>query len=208
MKMLVTILALSIIGFSPVAAVAQEQTTIPTVSVDAKGDDVRNVLHQLFTQAKKNYVLDPGVRFALYLSLSDIEFDEAFQLICKNAGLTFEIQNGIYFIKRAPVAQPKVEEKPKGKLPETVLTRPVTMRSERVELKAILAEFTRQTQVPFELDPAVPAYRLDAILNKISLKEALTHICDAAKLEFVFTEKQTLLIRRKGEENRVVLREG
>lgn len=207
MRTLLTLLALSIIGLSPIA-VAQEQTTsILTVSVDAKGEDVRNVLHQLFTQSKKNYVLDPGVRFALYLSLNEIEFEEALQLICKNASLSFEVQNGIYFVKRATAPQPKVEEKPKGKLPETVLTRPITMRSERVELKTILAEFSRQTNVTFELDAAVPAYKLDAFLTKVTLKDALSQICEAAKLELVFTDKQTLLIRKKAEDNRVVLRE-
>lgn len=207
MKTLLTIISLSIIGLAPIAVAQEQSSTIPTVAVEAKGDDVRNVLHQLFTQSKKNYVLDPGVRFALYLSLSEIEFEEALQLICKNASLTFEVQNGIYFIKRAPAPQPKVEEKPKGKLPETVLARPITMRSERAELKAILAEFTKQTQVPFELDPSVPAYKLDAFLTKVTLKDALAQICAAAKLEMVFTEKQTILIKKKTEENRVSLSE-
>jgi len=53
----------------------------PTVSISAKGEDVRSVLHDLFTQSKKSFVLQPSVRFVLYLSLKDIEFEEALQLV-------------------------------------------------------------------------------------------------------------------------------
>lgn len=219
MKNLLTMLAALTMIATPLTGVAQEtggQQVLPTVSVDAKGDDVRSVLHDLFGQAKKNYVLDPGVRFALYLSLNEIEFDEALHLICKNASLTYEIQNGIYFVKRAPAPQPKAEpkpepkpeEKPKGKLPETVLTKTVTTKLEKADLRALFTEFGKQTEITFEVDAAVPAYKLDAFLTKVSLKSALAQICEATKLEFVFTERLTILIRKKQEENRIVLRSG
>ncbi len=215
MKNLLTLLAAITMFAVPLTALAQEtgsQQTLPTVSVDAKGDDVRSVLHDLFGQAKKNYVLDPGVRFALYLSLNEIEFEEALHLICKNASLTYEIQNGIYFVKRAPAPQlkpePKPEEKPKGKLPETVLAKPVTTKLEKTDLRALFAELGKQAEVSFEIDPAVPAYKLDAFLTKLSLKSALTQICEATKLEYVLTDRLTILIRKKAEENRIVLRAG
>ncbi|MCC7434424.1 MAG: hypothetical protein IT363_07045 [Methanoregulaceae archaeon] len=215
MKNLLTMLAALTIIATPLAAVAQEtgsQQALPTVSVDAKGDDVRSVLHDLFGQAKKNYVLDPGVRFALYLSLNDIEFEEALHLICKNASLAYEIQNGIYFVKRAPAPQPKPEpkpeEKPKGKLPETVLAKPVTTKLEKTDLRALFTELGKQTEITFEVDSAVPAYKLDALLTKLSLKSALTQICEATKLEYVLTDRLTILIRKKTEENRIVLRSG
>lgn len=106
-----------------------QQPAIELVSVSAKGDDVRTVLHTLFTQTKKNYVLDPGVRFVLYLSLNEVEFEEALQLVCKNASLKYDVQNGIYFISKAPAkpiapdtkpkiepkAEPKAETKPESK---------------------------------------------------------------------------------------------
>jgi type II secretory pathway component GspD/PulD (secretin) len=215
MKNLLTMLAALTIIATPLAVVAQEtgsQQALPTVSVDAKGDDVRSVLHDLFGQAKKNYVLDPGVRFALYLSLNDIEFEEALHLICKNASLAYEIQNGIYFVKRAPAPQPKpepkLEEKPKGKLPEAVLAKPVTTKLEKTDLRALFTELGKQTEITFEVDSAVPAYKLDAFLTKLSLKSALTQICEATKLEYVLTDRLTILIRKKTEENRIVLRSG
>lgn len=212
MKKLISFLLLASIIAMPLTGIAQEQQNpLPTVSIDAKGDDVRSVLHNLFGQAKKNYVLDPGVRFALYLSLKDIEFEEALTLLCKNASLAYELQNGIYFVKRAPAKveakpQPKVEDKPKGKLPETVLTRSVTTKSEKTDLRKLFLELGRQAQVSIEVDIDVPAYKLDAFLTKASLKFALTQICDAAKLEYVLTEHQTILIRKKPSENRIVLR--
>jgi len=215
MKNLLTLLAAITMFAAPYTAMAQEtgsQQALPSISVDAKGDDVRSVLHDLFGQAKKNYVLDPGVRFALYLSLNEIEFEEALHLICKNASLTYEIQNGIYFVKRAPAPQPKpepkAEEKPKGKLPETVLAKPVTTKLEKTDLRTLFTELGKQTEITFEVDPAVPAYKLDAFLTKLSLKSALTQICDATKLEYVLTDRLTILIRKKAEENRIVLRSG
>src|SRR4051812_35562885 len=76
------------------------QATTPTsqISVKAKGDDVRSVLSDMFNQTKKNFVLAPGVRFVLYLSLDKVEFDEALEIICQQANLRVEIQNGIYYI--------------------------------------------------------------------------------------------------------------
>lgn len=215
MKKLLSLVLLATLVTAPITSFGQEQGALPTVSIKADGDDVRSVIHDLFGQAKKNYVLDPGVRFALYLSLKDIEFEEALNLICKNASLAYEVQNGIYFVKRAPSkTEPKVEpkqepkapEKPKGKLPESVLTKIVQTKSDKADLRKLFAELGRQAQITIEVDAQVPAYKLDAYLNKTSLKFALTQICDAAKLEYFFTENQTILIRKKGSENRVVLR--
>lgn len=194
------------------------QDTIPSVNVSAKGDDVRVVLHDLFTQSKHNYVLDPGVRFALYLSLTNVEFEEALQLVCKNASLKYELQNGIYFVSKAgnapapnpAPAKPVEPPKPKGKLPESVLNRMVTTRFDKVDIRNLFDELSRQTGVQIELEKAIPAYKLDAYLIKTSLKFALTTICDAAKLKYTFTDNLTIKLESKkdGDESRVAIREG
>ena len=88
------------------------QETKPTLSINAKGDDVRSVIHDLFKQSGKNYVLNPGVRFVLYLSLDKVSFDQALSIICKNANLKFELQKDIYYISNNPPKPPVIEEKP------------------------------------------------------------------------------------------------
>ncbi len=200
--------------FAGLALASFAQDALPMVKVNAKGEDVRSVLHELFGQAKKNYVLDPGVRYALYLSLTDVEFEEALQLVCKMASLKYEQQNGIFFVSKIPSKPvvketPKVEApKPKGKLPTTVLTKSVTTRFDKVDLRFLFAEISKQTGVAIEIDKAIPAYKLDAYLAKTSLKFALDTICDAANLKYTFTDNLTILLQSKkdGEGSKVVLK--
>lgn len=193
------------------ALAALAQDALPTVNVKAKGEDVRSVLHDLFGQAKKNYVLEPGIRYALYLSLEGVEFEEALQLVCKNASLKYELQNGIYFVDRASKTSAPTKStqpaKPKGKLPESVLNKLVTTRFDKIDIRALFENLSKQTGVPIEIDKAVPAYKLDAYLLKTSLKFALTTICDAARLKYTFTDNQTILLTSKkdGEDSRVSL---
>lgn len=179
----------------------------PTVSVNSKGDDVRSVLHGLFEQAKKNYVLEPGVRFVLYLSLKDVELEEALGLICAQANLTFEIQNGIYFVNRVKVAESKPANKPpvkpKGKLSEGVLNSKVTTRLAKTDLRAVFTELGKQTKVTIEVATDVPAYKLDAFLIDTSLKYALDNITKATGLVYVFTDNLTIAIKKPENPNRV-----
>lgn len=191
---------------------AQEPTS---VTVSAKGDDVRSVLHDVFTSSKKNYVLEPGVRFVLYLSLKDVELEEALTLICKQAGLTYEIQNGIYFVNRAKVAStkpmttpPKVEVKPKGTLPQTVLTKKVTTKLNKVELRALFGELSKQAGVTIEVSTDVPSYKLDAYLLGTSLKYALDSITKATGLTYTFTDNLSIAIKKPEDPNRVVVLKG
>lgn len=191
------------IGQSPVAT-----SDKGSVSIQAKGDDVRSVLHDLFTQAKKSYVLEPGVRFVLYLSLQDVEFHEALQIVLRNAGLGVEVQNGIYYIgkpKATPAPEPKAvksqtatfqqgDGSPKGKLPETVLNKRVTTRLSKVDIRELFANLSQQASVALEVDPSVPAYKLDAFLLNTSLKYALDQITKAAGLTYAFTDRKSILV--------------
>ncbi|MCW5942842.1 MAG: STN domain-containing protein [Fimbriimonadaceae bacterium] len=182
-----------------------------TVSVSAKGTDVRSVLHDLFTQGKKNYVLDLDLRKSLYLNLTDVGFDEAFATILHLSGLDYDLQNGIYFLKKAvekkatvdPAASnpepPKAIEAPKksGRLPDAVLAKTVTTRLQKADLREVLKTLSDQTGVPIELDISVPLYKIDAFLIKTSLKYALDNICRAANLEYAFTTELSLRVASK-----------
>lgn len=212
-------IALITLSLASVGALAADEVTTNnetrTVSVESKGSDVRNVIHDLFTQSKKNYVLEPNVRFVLYLSLKEMEFEEALQLICKTASLKYEIQNGIFFVNIdkpktvvKPQSTPPKEEKPKGKLPETVLTKTLTTRFDKVEIKALFEEITKQTGVKIEIASGVPQYRLDAYLINTSLKYALDTVTDATGLAYKFTDNLTIQIYKPEKEaNKVVIRD-
>jgi type II secretory pathway component GspD/PulD (secretin) len=197
---------------------ADPETPKPTlVSVSSKGHDVRLILHDMFKQAEKSFVLEPNIRFELHLSLEKVEFEEALRLVLKLASLRADVQNGIYFIgkpkagastaattevKGAFKAKPTA---PKGKLPASALDKRITTRFDKIDIRLLLANLTQQTGVPFEISPDIPAYKLDAYLIHTSLKFALDTICGAAKLEYKLTDNMTISISKKETENRVAL---
>ena len=199
------------------SAPAQGTSVKPTlVSISSKGQDVRPVLHDMFKQAGKSFVLEPNVRFYLYLSLENIEFEEALSLVCKMASLKVEVQNGIYFINKiAPLAPPvkptivkaafETKPQPKGELPRSVLNKKITTRVDKIDFRLLLANITQQTGVQFEIAPEVPNFKLDAYLIGTSLKFGLDTICRAAKLEYSFTDNLTIAITKPEPKNRVAV---
>jgi type II secretory pathway component HofQ len=191
------------------------QDTKSTVSINAKGDDVRSVIHDLFKQAGKNYVLNPGVRFVLYLSLENVPFEEALDLVCKNASLKFEIKDGIYMVsqyvkpvepkpeppKTTPEPKPKVdppnfETKPRGTMPTSVLSKKVTTRLQKKEIREVMGILAKQTGVAITVSEDVPPFRLDAFLINTSLKYALDEITKATKLKYRFTNDLSIAVEK------------
>jgi type II secretory pathway component GspD/PulD (secretin) len=180
------------------------------VSVAAKGDDVRSVIHDLFKQAGKNYVLKPGVRFVLYLSLDNVEFEEALTIICKNATLDYRIEKGVYYIGASapkpadnpkPLPQERVIEseepvKPKGTLPTTVLAKRVTTRLQKRSIREVMGFLSKQTGLTIEVSKDVPDYKLDVFFLNTSLKYALDEITVAAKLKYRLTDQLSIAIEK------------
>jgi type II secretory pathway component GspD/PulD (secretin) len=99
----------------------------------------------------------------------------------------------------APKAEPAPAPAPvkKGILSPHVLSRKVTTRLQKAEIRAVFAAMAAQSKVPIEVDPEVPAYKLDAFLIKTSLKYALDKITGAANLDYRFTDRGTILVTKK-----------
>ncbi len=213
------ILVFSTLGMSaPRAARAdqtQPQTEVQTaadgfVTISSKGGDVRGVIFDLFQQGKKSFVLEPNVRFALFLHLEKVDFEEALALVLQMAGLQVEKQNGIAFITRKPEAkplpqppleqpkpQPKPESKPMGRLTEKDLQKKITTRLSKAEIKTVFAEFSLQTGLIIEVADSVPAYKVDAFLLDTSLKFGLDALCGPAGLRWKLTDTLSILIEKK-----------
>jgi len=222
MKILTTIAILILLPLAALGLSVDEGTvkTSPTsISISAKGSDVRAVLHDLFTQAKKNYVIESVPRTELFLSLSSMDFDETVEIVCRLAGLTYEVQNDIYYIsKKRPAITPTTNSnnnsngsstsaKPQpvapvrtGKLSEEVLKRSVSGTFSKVTVADVFKRLGEQAKITIEIDPSVPKYKLDFKLNSTSLGYALRVLKEKLKLEVVFTDRQTLLIIPKVEE--------
>lgn len=102
---------------SPSSVKVEEQK----VTISAKGDDVRSVLFDLFKQSGKNFVLDAGVRFVLYLNLEGVAFDDALKIVLDQSDLGYETREGVFYIgknrgqtpaEKAPTTPVKDESKP------------------------------------------------------------------------------------------------
>lgn len=207
----------ALIAASAAFAQAEPQAEAPVkteaglVSISSKGADIRSVLFDMFEQSERSFVLDSGTFFALYLHLEGVEFQRALDIVVENAQIGYEVKNGVYFIGKnrpkpykvvsAPVlppALPKPEVKPEPKrLDPNVLQKRLTTRYSITPIKKVFEEFTRQTGVTIEVDESVPDYKLDAFLLDTSLKYALDVICDAAKLQWKFSDHETIIVTRK-----------
>ncbi|MCW5937254.1 MAG: hypothetical protein KIT11_08110 [Fimbriimonadaceae bacterium] len=173
------------------------------VTISSKGYDVRDVLFDLFVKGKKSFVLDPEVRYLLYLSLQDIDFDEALAVVCEEAKLSFTLENGIYYLakrKEQPVKVVQAQEiavhKP-GKLEDSELLKHLTTRLKMTDIRAVFGEFSRQTGIKIEVSKSVPNYKLDAYLIDTSLKYALDVVTNAAGLKYTKTDDRSILIETK-----------
>jgi len=172
------------------------------VKISSKGTDVRGVLYDLFSQCKKSFVLAPNTRAVLFLSLTDVPFDEALEIICHTAGLKYEVSNAIFYIslnKKEELVKPKPEVAPKplGRITEKEIMSKVTTRFTLTDIRQVFGELQSQTGIVIEVDKKVPAYKIDAFLVATSLKYSLDVVTRAAGLVWTRTDNHTLLIQVK-----------
>jgi type II secretory pathway component GspD/PulD (secretin) len=220
---LILMLSLFVVGLAANSHSSQDPTGAATkqISISSKGEDVRGVLHDLFKQVNRNFVLQPGIHHALFLNLSEVPFDEALGIVCQLTKLEFEIQNDIYYISRSkpstasfhsPDSQgdlrtvaakgiegiPVVPKVPNsGKLSDAVLKKAVSTKLAKTDIRVVLAHLSAQTSVAIEIDPSIPAYKIDAFLANTSLKFSLDQITKAAGLKYRFTNNLSIQVYRE-----------
>lgn len=226
MKVKATLIAATLLLAGLSLGQAKETPTVKVedakISITANGHDIRQVMYDLFRQTGQNFVLDTNVRFVLYLNLENVTFQDAFQILLTQGHMGYEIKDGIYFVgpnrgktKDEPTKpvippplpgpgkpNPKVPpldpaKEVKGKLSAEDLQKRLTTRLSITDIRKVFAEFTKQTGIKIEVDPAVPQYKIDAFLINTSLKYALDVITDAAHLEYVLTDQKTILVKPK-----------
>jgi hypothetical protein len=183
-------------------------TTEGKVTIASRGSDVRPVLFDLFTQSKRNFVLEPNIHFVLYLSLAGVQFEEALDIVCNLSGLDYSIDNGIYFIgkKKTGLVEIKTTQQQqstptiavkKGKLTESELNKRLTTRYTKTLITDVFKSFTQQTGIEILVDKDVPLYRIDAFLIDTSLKYALDVIARSTGLVYTLTDDKQIRVSKK-----------
>lgn len=87
--------------------------------------------------------------------------------------------------------------KPQGKLSSSVLKAHVKGTWHKTDLRKLIQDLASQAKVTIEVDPSVPKYALDFHVNTTSLGWSLGKIAETLKLEMVFTDRQSLLLKPK-----------
>lgn len=172
-----------------------------TVTIASKGKDVRDVLTDLFAQAKKNFVIENTPRTELFLALNNIEFEETLQIICKVTNLQYELQNGIYYIFRTGSTRtgtgpmmPNTPQKVVGKLSDAVMKKKFTTRFNKTDFREVIKAISKQTDVTIEIEPSLQARMVDAYLVDTTLKQGLDMLTSALGLEYKFTDNMSIII--------------
>lgn len=155
----------------------------PTYNIEAGGRDVRDVIHNLFSQAKKSYVLDPNVRFQMYLTMYNVDFDAAFALLREQAKLQYEVRDNVYYISPMPViVAAKAEPTQYDWTP--ALSKKVTIKRDKVAIRSAFQSLAGLTGIRINVDPNVPEYLVNVSFNGVSLKYALDNLTKAAQLTY------------------------
>src|SRR5262245_8473512 len=69
------------------------------ISVDFKDVDLRDFFLFIADISGMNVILDPAVKGTLTIKLTDVPWDQALDLVCKQYGLAYEIDGNAYSVK-------------------------------------------------------------------------------------------------------------
>lgn len=220
---LITLLALANLAFAQEGTQgnaqnnqSQMQSDVNTaegkVTIASRGSDVRPVLFDLFTQSKKNFVLEPNIHFVLYLSLAGVQFAEALEIVCDLTALEYQIDNGIYFIGKKKSGSPQTAggvagmtsattqaqtTAKKGKLTEAEMNKRLTTRYTKIAITDVFKSFTEQTGIQIIVEKDVPLFRIDAYLIDTSLKYALDVIMRSTGLKYTLNDDKQIIVSKK-----------
>ncbi len=84
---------------SAVKTVSKSKTE-KVINITAKGVDARTLLYDLFTQSSNEFVLEDLPHTIIYLSLKEVKFKKALNIVSRLANLTYRIEDGIYYIRK------------------------------------------------------------------------------------------------------------
>ncbi len=81
-------------------------TVVPTLRFD--GEEIRPVLRWLFQKAGARYRVSPKVKGRVVVDLRNFDFETALQIVLRQIGATYRIEEGVYKILPQPIPPSKV----------------------------------------------------------------------------------------------------
>ncbi len=93
-------------------AMAQARTdSTKKINLEFRNTPIRSAIDALFRSAGLNYALDPSVTGTITVSLKDVNFEDALNVVLRQANLTRRKEGEVYYIK------PRAEETPAATMP-------------------------------------------------------------------------------------------
>jgi type II secretory pathway component GspD/PulD (secretin) len=175
------------------------QALAQNIKIKAKGDDLRQVIASVFEQTKEQYVLETNLHQTLFMSLENISFEKAVDILSNVADLKFEKKQGIWYINRnhkvfTPTAKntnPEQPTKVEVKYSNTPATAPKMSSKAETTTKVAIQTGTRsneaakksgtaaQSFVPVTVNTSTSQANLSANLSaKLSTRLQKTDIRD------------------------------
>jgi type IV pilus assembly protein PilQ len=79
--------------------VEESRWTGEPISVDFKDVDLRDFFLFIAEISGMNMILDPAVKGTLTIKLTDVPWDQALDLVCRQYGLAYEVDGKVYSLK-------------------------------------------------------------------------------------------------------------
>ncbi len=185
----------------------RNQQVMRKVTVQSEGEPVSRVLAKILVQSKKDFVIEPKISQPIFLSFTNLDFDEALERVCQIANLQYKLQDDIYYIglvsdhenhtKQKEIPSKIIQTSPKkNRLSKSVLKRNISLDLKKSSLRNVFRTIAQQSRVKIELDSKVPHLILDLSFKKISLKEALDLLTSKLGLMYQFTDHRNILISK------------
>ncbi|MDM7460972.1 MAG: zinc ribbon domain-containing protein [bacterium] len=151
----------------------------PTITLEARGTDAREVFAQLFSQAKVDFVLQVDIQRTVYLTLRETPFLRALQLLCEATNTRYSVRDGVYYIAPIAAAAPLPPVQVQEARPRTV-----RLVGAGILLRAAAAEIAKQAGVKVEVAPDAPNLRYNLNLPSVSVEAALNALCEGVGLRW------------------------
>lgn len=149
------------------------------ITLEARGEDAREVFANLFAQAKVNFVLQVDVQRPVYLTLRETPFLRALQLLCEATNTRYSVRDGVYYIAPLTSAPPPPPVRVQESRPRTV-----RLVGTGMPLRSVAEEIARQTGVKVEVAPDAPNLRFNLNLSGVEIEKALDALCSGTGLRW------------------------
>jgi hypothetical protein len=153
------------------------------ITLEARGEDAREVFASLFAQAKVNFVLQVDVQRPVYLTLRETPFLRALQLLCEATNTRYSVRDGVYYIAPLTSTPPPPPVRVQESRPRTV-----RLVGTGMPLRSVAEEIARQTGVRVEIAPDAPNLRFNLNLSGVEIEKALDALCSGTGLRWQKTE--------------------